>query len=77
MAIRRRRPQNASLRYQSFVSSEDITKKKPDSQAYKPVNRTHLKEAQQSGHLVAVRNSGHEVELIASSDHADHKCVEY
>lgn len=30
MAIRTRKPMNASLRFQSFVSSEDITKKKPE-----------------------------------------------
>ncbi len=30
MAIKRRRPRNASLRFQTFLSSSDITKKKPE-----------------------------------------------
>jgi large subunit ribosomal protein L2 len=30
MAIRTRKPRNSSLRFQSFISSEDLTKKKPE-----------------------------------------------
>src|SRR5216683_15392 len=36
MAIIKRKPRNSSLRYQSFVSSSDITKKKPEARLLAP-----------------------------------------
>jgi large subunit ribosomal protein L2 len=40
MAILRRRPRNSSLRFQSFLSSEGITKKKPEKSLLTSLNNT-------------------------------------
>jgi large subunit ribosomal protein L2 len=40
MAILRRKPRNASLRFQSFISSDDVTKKKPEASLVVPLKRT-------------------------------------
>jgi large subunit ribosomal protein L2 len=40
MSIIRRRPRNSSLRFQSFISSNDITKKRPEAALLKPLKRS-------------------------------------
>lgn len=39
MAINRRKPRSAALRFQSFLSTEDITKKKPEKSLTKGIKR--------------------------------------
>lgn len=39
MAINRRKPRNASLRFQSFVDTSDLTKKKPEKSLVKGLNK--------------------------------------
>lgn len=39
MAIKRRKPRNSSLRFQSFVDTSDLTKKKPEKSLVKGLNK--------------------------------------
>ncbi|MGA9530632.1 MAG: 50S ribosomal protein L2 [Candidatus Babeliales bacterium] len=45
MAIKKRRPRNASLRFQSYVDSRDITKKKPEKSLVKGIKRINGRNA--------------------------------
>lgn len=40
MAIKKRKPRNASLRFQSFLDSSDISKKNPERRLLRPLKRT-------------------------------------